>query len=198
MLNVLTDHWSEFSSGFWVTCRLVAISFVIAMVAVVLALIGGAAFGATQVFGDDDDDDSPTVSAPATKDSDDDEDAPDAPDPTVPTVPTIPAPSDDAPAASGEFCTTMKDIQDSSMDALDSTDATDPQKLQDTAKELVSSYQSLQDSAPDELKSDVEVLTKYFETIQGFSTGDTTEMPDMSGYVDAASKVSQYYYQNCF
>ena len=32
MLDVLTEHWSEFSSGFWVTVRLVAIAFVIAMV----------------------------------------------------------------------------------------------------------------------------------------------------------------------
>jgi len=32
LLNVLTDHWSEFSSGFWVTVRIVVISFVIAMV----------------------------------------------------------------------------------------------------------------------------------------------------------------------
>jgi aspartate/glutamate/glutamine transport system permease protein len=32
LLNVLTDHWSEFSSGFWVTVRLVVISFAIAMV----------------------------------------------------------------------------------------------------------------------------------------------------------------------
>ncbi len=32
MLNVLTDHWSEFSSGFWVTVRLVVISFGIALV----------------------------------------------------------------------------------------------------------------------------------------------------------------------
>jgi His/Glu/Gln/Arg/opine family amino acid ABC transporter permease subunit len=32
LLNVLTDHWSEFSSGFWVTVRLVVVSFGIAMV----------------------------------------------------------------------------------------------------------------------------------------------------------------------
>jgi His/Glu/Gln/Arg/opine family amino acid ABC transporter permease subunit len=32
LLDVLTDHWSEFSSGFWVTVRLVVISFGIAMV----------------------------------------------------------------------------------------------------------------------------------------------------------------------
>jgi His/Glu/Gln/Arg/opine family amino acid ABC transporter permease subunit len=32
LLNVLTDHWSEFSSGFWVTVRLVVISFGIALV----------------------------------------------------------------------------------------------------------------------------------------------------------------------
>jgi glutamate transport system permease protein len=32
LLDVLTDHWSEFSSGFWVTCRIVAIAFVIAIV----------------------------------------------------------------------------------------------------------------------------------------------------------------------
>ena len=32
MIDVLTDHWSEFSSGFWVTVRLVVVSFGIAMV----------------------------------------------------------------------------------------------------------------------------------------------------------------------
>jgi His/Glu/Gln/Arg/opine family amino acid ABC transporter permease subunit len=32
LLDVLTDHWSEFSSGFWVTVRLVVVSFGIAMV----------------------------------------------------------------------------------------------------------------------------------------------------------------------
>ena len=32
MLHALTDHWSEFSSGFWVTVRLVVIAFAIAMV----------------------------------------------------------------------------------------------------------------------------------------------------------------------
>jgi His/Glu/Gln/Arg/opine family amino acid ABC transporter permease subunit len=32
MLDVLTEHWSEFSSGFWVTVRLVVIAFAIAMV----------------------------------------------------------------------------------------------------------------------------------------------------------------------
>jgi His/Glu/Gln/Arg/opine family amino acid ABC transporter permease subunit len=32
VIDVLTEHWSEFSSGFWVTCKLIAVSFVIAMV----------------------------------------------------------------------------------------------------------------------------------------------------------------------
>ena len=32
LVDVVTDHWSEFSSGFWVTVRLVVISFGIAMV----------------------------------------------------------------------------------------------------------------------------------------------------------------------
>ena len=32
LIDVLTDHWSEFSSGFWVTVRLVVVSFAIAMV----------------------------------------------------------------------------------------------------------------------------------------------------------------------
>jgi His/Glu/Gln/Arg/opine family amino acid ABC transporter permease subunit len=32
LLDVLTDHWSEFSSGFWVTVRIVVIAFAIAMV----------------------------------------------------------------------------------------------------------------------------------------------------------------------
>ena len=32
MLDVLTEHWSEFSSGFWVTVQLVVFAFAIAMV----------------------------------------------------------------------------------------------------------------------------------------------------------------------
>jgi glutamate transport system permease protein len=32
LLDVLTEHWSEFSSGFWVTVRLVAAAFAIAIV----------------------------------------------------------------------------------------------------------------------------------------------------------------------
>lgn len=32
MIDVLTEHWSEFSSGFWVTVRIIAGSFGIAMV----------------------------------------------------------------------------------------------------------------------------------------------------------------------
>lgn len=32
MLDVLTEHWSEFSSGFWVTVRLVVVAFAIAIV----------------------------------------------------------------------------------------------------------------------------------------------------------------------
>ena len=32
MFDVLTEHWSEFSSGFWVTVRLVVFAFAIAMV----------------------------------------------------------------------------------------------------------------------------------------------------------------------
>ena len=32
MLDVLTDHWSEFSSGFWVTVQLIVGAFAIAMV----------------------------------------------------------------------------------------------------------------------------------------------------------------------
>ena len=32
MIDTLTDHWSEFSSGFWVTVRLIVFSFGLAMV----------------------------------------------------------------------------------------------------------------------------------------------------------------------
>src|SRR5919198_5118225 len=37
LIDVLTEHFSEFSSGFWVTVRLVVISFAIAMVVGTLA-----------------------------------------------------------------------------------------------------------------------------------------------------------------
>jgi His/Glu/Gln/Arg/opine family amino acid ABC transporter permease subunit len=32
LIDVLTEYWPEFRHGFWVTCRLVAVSFLIAMV----------------------------------------------------------------------------------------------------------------------------------------------------------------------
>ncbi|MET0928719.1 MAG: hypothetical protein ABWX74_04345 [Aeromicrobium sp.] len=176
------------------------LAIVIAMVAVVLALIGGAAFGATQVFGGDDDNPSISASDDDDKDADADDEVPDIPDVTVPTPDDEPSedePSADVPAgASGEFCSTMKQIQDDSMDALD--DTSDLEGIQDMADKLLASYESLKDSAPAELQADVEVMSSYFELLQNPDADSADKMSDsISDYAESAQKVGTYYAQNC-
>ncbi len=166
---------------------------VIAVVALVIALIGGGAWAATEVFGDDE---SPganprpvaTIEAPTAA----------APTEDAPTTPA-PAPTSEAPAASSDFCTTMKDIQDSSLDVLDSAGSTpNLDSLQKMADDMISSYKSLESSAPDELKADVKVMASYFELLSNPTADSASKMSEsISDYSKAAQKVGLYYAQNC-
>jgi hypothetical protein len=177
------------------------LAVVIAMVAVVLALIAGAAWGATEVFGGDDE---PSVSASDNDEADDDDsdssETPDAPEESEPaaTIPTIPE-DDDSEAPAGEFCSTMKEIQDTSMAALDTDGgAADLEGMQDMAEQLAESYDDLRDSAPAELAADVEVMASYFELLENPDADAASKMSEsISEYSEAAQNVGVYYAQNC-
>ncbi|MCW2839145.1 MAG: hypothetical protein JWR55_628, partial [Aeromicrobium sp.] len=176
------------------------LAIVIAMVAVVLALIATAAWGANEVLGGDDD--SPSASS---SQSDDDGSAneidppeiDDAPDPVEPSS-SIPDTdeADDAPVASGEFCSTYQDIMDTSTDMLDTEDGLEG--MQEASKEIAAKHEALKDSAPAELAADVDVMASYFELLENPDADTASKMSDMiSDYSKAAQNVSVHYYTNC-
>lgn len=160
------------------------------MVAVVLVLIGGIAFGATKVFGGDDEKDEPV--AAQTSDSGD--------------TPTPDSESTDAPTTddSGDgdadaFCGAMKEVQDVSLNAMPSGGGTpNLDDLKDMASKMTAAYENLEDAAPDELKSDVKVMSSFLEMMSDPTSADPKAMTDnMEKYTQAATKLSSYYVQNC-
>jgi hypothetical protein len=171
------------------------LGFVIGMVVLIIALIGGAAFGATQVFGDDDDDSGITVSDTKKTEkpdaSDDDTEAESA----TPEVPTAPAP--DSAADSSAFCTSMKTVQDQSMDMLgDSGSTPDLDSMKAKAQAMADSYDDLEAAAPAEIKADVRVMSSYLDMLDD-PTGDAAQDFDMTTYTEAAQRVGVYYAKNC-
>lgn len=173
------------------------LGIVIAMVAVILLLIGGAAFGATKVFGGDDDKptitsgDSKTTDAPDSDDSDDDEPTPSA----TPTVPTLPSPDAGGAKPAGAFCTELNDIQSKSMNMLGNGSSTDVEGLQDTARELVKSYQDLEDIAPADIKGDIGIMSSFLSSMMNPTSGEAPT--GMDQYMQAAQRIGVYYAQNC-
>ncbi|KAA1378408.1 hypothetical protein ESP62_008605 [Aeromicrobium fastidiosum] len=169
------------------------VAAVIALTVLVVLLIGGAAFGATKIFGGDDDD--PPVSAGDNKTTD----APDADDETdEPSDPTpTPSATTDAPGGTGsssEFCTELGNIQTKSLEAFSGGSTPDLSKIQDTARELVEAYDDLGDIAPPEIKSDIEVMSKFLNSMMNPSGGAPTGMDE---YIGAAQRIGTYYAQNC-
>ena len=155
----------------WVVCG---------MVAVVLVLIGGVAFGATKVFGGDDDKDeassSQTVDAPSDDSSDDSSDPP-----TV-------GPSGDA------FCDGFKEAQQ----AIAGSPSAAPGDAAETAKTTAGIMRDIQRVAPAEVKSDVGVLAAYFETMSDPSTLDSSTISErVKEFTAAGRRLSTYYTANC-
>jgi hypothetical protein len=160
------------------------LAFVIAMVVVIIALIGGAAYGATQLFGDDDDDGN-GISATS------------APRSATPAPEKSTAATPDAPAASSDFCTSMKTLQDQSMSMLGNSGATpDLGSIQDLADDMIQSYKDLEQSAPEEIKGDIRSMSSYLDMLKN-PTGDAAENFDMTEYTEAAQRVGVYYAKNC-
>lgn len=155
--------------------------------AAVLVLIGGVAFGATQVLGGDDDS---KVSVSATSRA------------PAPTTPTTPSPAETtAPAASGDdFCDAMKAITDPSLSGLGSGVAPeDLGDVQDMVGTLRRAYDDLEASAPDEIKADVAVMGSFIDALSDPSGSGLTSMTENAEkYGQAASRVGQYYARTCF
>lgn len=173
------------------------LAVVVGLVVVIVLLLGGAAFGASKVFGGDDGE-APSASetretpAPDTSDSDEDDPVPTTPEPEI-----TEAEPGDLPA-SDDFCSSMKSIQDASLDVLGGAGATpDLGDIQDMAKDMVRSYQELEQTAPDELKDDVRTMASFFDSMMNPSSGGNPAGGDMAGYAEAAQRVSVYYAQNC-
>ncbi len=171
------------------------LTIVIAMVAVVLALIAGAAYGATQVFGDDDDTSTSSPadtkkSSPAPSDDYEDEDS---------TLPSDDLSDDDLPGASAEFCSTMKRVEDASRDMIGNSGTTpDLDAITEMGQDMAAAYDDLANSAPSELQSDIEIMGSYFDLMTDPTADSASKMGDsISEYMDAAQKVGVYYATNC-
>lgn len=168
------------------------LAVVIAMVVIVLALIGGAAYGATQVFGGDDKPGGVTASDTKETTAPSDDAAPTTPAPTTPSA-------DTGSGASSGFCTTMKDIQERSMDALGDLSG-DPgsDSAKSLADELLDKYADAEQSAPAELRADIAKMSAPFELLKNPTAEGASKLSEsMSGYAEAAQRVGVYYAQNC-
>ncbi|MET0821182.1 MAG: hypothetical protein ABWY58_09465 [Aeromicrobium sp.] len=165
------------SKNLWVVCG---------MVAVVLLLVGGVAFGATKVFGGDDDKDeaspSQTVDAPESP-SDDSSDAPEPSDP--PTVDSnIP------------FCTGFRAAQQAIAGA--ESDAPGSAAAAAKARSTAAIIRNIERTAPAEVKSDVGILADYFEAASDPSTIDPSTISErVQEFGAAAKRLSTYYSSNC-
>lgn len=167
------------SKNLWLVCG---------MVVVILALIGGAAFGATKVFGGDDDKDeasaSQTIDAPKPSDAAEPSDAPtvDAPEPSGP--PTV--------DSNIPFCEGFKGAQRVLGGNADATPGSG------TVRTLASIIGNIERVAPAEVKNDVGVMADYFEALSDPSTLDTSTMPERTKtFQESATRLSAYYDANC-
>jgi hypothetical protein len=144
------------------------------MIAVVLVLIGGVAYGATQVLGSDDDPEQVT-----------------APSPTGTAA---------APSSGDDFCDAMKAITDPSLTGLGSSVAPeDLGDVQDMAAKMRQAYDELEASAPDEIKADVAVMGSFIDALSDPTGSGLTNMTESAEkYGQAVSRVGQYYAQTCF
>ncbi|MCW2823899.1 MAG: hypothetical protein JWQ91_816 [Aeromicrobium sp.] len=162
-----------------------------AMIAVVLVLLGGVAYGATQVFGGDDDD-GDRATTTRTRD---------APTTATPSEAPTPPPSERTPPPSGngEFCDAMEAIQDPSLSGLGSGVAPeDLNDVQDMLGKLRQAFDDLEASAPAEIKADVAVMSSFMDALAdptGSGASDMAENADK--YARAVARVGQYYAQTC-
>jgi hypothetical protein len=165
-----------------------SVARVLLVLGVIAALVAGGYFGIRALTGDDDS--SSSVASSAAGKSDD-------------------KGSDDGGEASGsgdseEFCSVMKDLRDSSLSSLDNLNSEggtpDLDALRKQLDETAAKYEALRKAAPAEIADDVKVLADLMSSsASASSSGGTSPFADFSSqeYLDASTKVSQYYYTHC-
>lgn len=165
-----------------------------ALVAAVLVLIGGVAFGATKVFGGDDDKEETSSSQSRSDDSTPSDDETDAPTPDDESGGLASGSGDDP-----EFCTAMTDLQEISTDALADSGTPDLDDLKEMATEMRAGYDKVQAAAPADLKDEIDVMVDYLDLMENPSAAASEDFGDkIKEYSDASMKVSQYYAKSCF
>ena len=162
----------------WVVCG---------MVAVILVLIGGIAFGATKVFGGDDDKDEASPSQTADAPSGD---SPDSSDPTEPSDPSDPPTVD----SNIPFCEGFKSAQRAIAGSPDTT----PGSAAETARATGAIIRNIERTAPAEVKGDVGIMADYFETMSDPSSLDSSTISErVKEFTAAGRRLSTYYTANC-
>ncbi len=163
-----------------------SVARVLLVLGVIAALVAGGYFGIRALTGDDDSS-SPVAGTSASKKSDDK--------------------GGDEASGSGdseEFCSVMKDLRDSSLSSLDNLNSQggtpDLDALRKQLDETAAKYEALRKAAPAEIADDVKVLADLMSSsASASSSGGTSPFADFSSkeYLDASTKVSQYYYTHC-
>ncbi|MEH3066986.1 MAG: hypothetical protein PGN15_02680 [Aeromicrobium erythreum] len=166
-----------------------SVARVLLVLGVIAALVAGGYFGIRALTGDDDSSSSVASSA-AGKSDDKGSDK-----------------GDDEASGSGdsaEFCSVMKDLRDSSLSSLDNLNSEggtpDLDALRKQLDETAAKYEALRKAAPAEIADDVKVLADLMSSsASASSSGGTSPFADFSSkeYLDASTKVSQYYYTHC-
>jgi len=161
--------------------------------AVVAVLVGGGWFAVSALTGDDEGEGIDLVQADSTKSADDADD-----DSSSGGV--LGGGSDDGDSASPEFCATMEEIQGFGTDTLgggtdDPLDSLEESEAQ--LEKMSDLYEKLEDSAPAELKAEATEMKEFMDGIQDAATDGEMPSTDMDSYLDAATKLSTYYFQSC-
>lgn len=162
--------------------------FVLAAIAgaVLVVLIGGY-FGVSALTGGDDDDPASAISSQTNPTED-------------PAGEATGEPTGDSSEADDDFCTIMKEIQQSSLDSFDPTDseAPDLDALKDTFDDMADAYGELEDSAPDNLKADVARMGTYLDVIANPTAENAQELATgIEDYIASTQRVTEYYATTC-
>ena len=156
------------------------------MVAVILVLIGGIAFGATKVFGGDDDGDKNEASSSQTSEPSDPptDDSSDSSEPSDP--PTV--------DSNIPFCEGFKSAQRAIAGSPDTT----PGSAAETARATGAIIRNIERTAPAEVKGDVGIMAAYFETMSDPSSLDSSTISErVKEFTAAGRRLSTYYTANC-
>jgi hypothetical protein len=164
----------------------------VGIVAAIVAVIVGGYFAVDGIASDDDDEGGLEVTKSSKADTSEDSKA-DTPEDGA----TGEQEPEDDDAPSGGFCETMKDVQQTTMDALQAQKASGTPDGE-LFEGLADDYAELEASAPAEIKRDVTVMRRFVDNMVLVSKDPSKAATmKMNGFTGASTIVSQYYVVNC-